>query len=542
MEAIFYSSLLALVEQDGFKAVRKSTSRGGQLNGSCPFCKQGHDRFRVQPEHGPYGWYACSVCDRRGNAITYLMEMRGFTKQEALLAVGWKPKDGSEPHFTVPASALDERPQWDEPGERWQYAAHDFACACQKTLWSDAGRAALDYLRARGLKDGTIKFAMLGYHPHEAYGAAHTWGRSRAVKLWQGIVIPWFYQGALWRLTIRDERVISGDGRYKQVSGGSNGLYLADSLALKRPVVVTEGEFDALSVAQECGRRVAVVATGTTQGGHTPRWIGLLERQQRALIAFDGEEKGDIAASWWLSRLSNAQRLRPLWKDANQMLQDGWDLGEWIVEGGIDAAPASAHLALPTPVPEPEPAQVTPQEEPATPEHEQTTPPAPPAQAPVQRPANPNAPNVRSDGTRCLTQIYLSEKHPRHVGFPSWIDPKANNFPGWDVRNSYLRGETDVMGNWWCGMCFFRCQLINRGAILGYPELPPGYRIEGYPSAGYGAWLALAQYGGSVCVETAVRWVFAPADLKWRVVDYGEQARAVLALQRAEEEAYSYAR
>lgn len=74
--------------------------------------------------------------------------------------------------------------------------------------------------------------------------------RSRAVKLWRGIVIPWFYQGALWRVTIRDEHLTHGNGRYKQVSGGSNGLYLADSLALKRPaVVVTEGEFDALSVA-----------------------------------------------------------------------------------------------------------------------------------------------------------------------------------------------------------------------------------------------------------------------------------------------------
>jgi hypothetical protein len=215
------------------------------------------------------------------NAITYLMEMRGFTKQEALLAVGWKPKDGSEPHFITPASAQDARPQWDEPPERWQYAARDFYRACQETLWSDAGRAALDYLRGRGLTDGTIRFAMPGYHPQEECGPGHIWGRPKPVMLWQGIVIPWLYQGNVWRITIRDERVESGNGRYRQVSGGSNGLYLADSLALKRPaVVVAEGEFDALSVAQECGKRVAVVATGTTQGGHTPRWIGLLERQE----------------------------------------------------------------------------------------------------------------------------------------------------------------------------------------------------------------------------------------------------------------------
>ena len=172
---------------------------------------------------------------------------------------------------------------------------------------------------------------MLGYHASARYEPPYVWGASRPVKLWQGIVIPWIYQGNVWRLTIRDEQVASGNGRYRQVSGGSNGLYLADSLALQRPIVVmTEGEFDALSVAQVCGKQVAVVATGTTQGGHTPRWIALLAHYPRVLIAFDGERTGDHAASWWLQRLQNAQRLRPLWKDANQMLQDGADLRAWV--------------------------------------------------------------------------------------------------------------------------------------------------------------------------------------------------------------------
>ncbi|HET8840488.1 MAG TPA: toprim domain-containing protein [Ktedonobacteraceae bacterium] len=199
-------------------------------------------------------------------------------------------------------------------------------------MLSEPGRAALDYLRGRGLTDSTIRLAMLGYHAQEEYGASHVWGRPKPIKLWQGIVIPWVYQGNVWRLTVRDERIASGDGLYKQVSGGSNGLYLADSLALKRSaVIVIEGEFDALSIAQECGEHVASVATGTTQGGHTPRWIALLERQEQVLIAFDGEDKGDTAANWWLKRLSNARRLRPLWKDANQMLQDEADLWEeWI--------------------------------------------------------------------------------------------------------------------------------------------------------------------------------------------------------------------
>jgi hypothetical protein len=151
------------------------------------------------------------------------------------------------------------------------------------------------------------------------------------VKLWQGITIPWFYQGNLWRVTVRDERVSAGPGRYKQLAGGSNGLYLADSLAFKRTrVIVTEGEFDALSVAQVYGKKVMAVATGTAQGGHTPRWIGLLSRVHCVYLAFDSDASGDAAASWWQERLPDADRLRPWWGDASQMLQDGADLVEWI--------------------------------------------------------------------------------------------------------------------------------------------------------------------------------------------------------------------
>ncbi len=322
------NDLLALVEQDGFRTVQKSTSRGGQYNGPCPWCG-GTDRFRVQPSYGNYGFFACNQCKRSGSAVDYLMLMRGLSKWEALLTVGWKPSGEESQRFAIPAYAYQARPQWDEPPERWQEAAAAFYRACQRVLWSPRGKHALAYLRGRGLNDATIQKAMLGYHPTEASGLAREWGK--LVRLPQGIVIPWFFKGAVWRLTIRDERVAAGAGRYRQITGGSNGLYLADSLTLKRPAaVLVEGEFDALSLVQEYGDLVSVVATGTTQGGHTPHWLSRLSTQPLVLVAFDAEDKGDAAAIWWIERVAQAQRLRPLWKDANQMLQDGADLRAWI--------------------------------------------------------------------------------------------------------------------------------------------------------------------------------------------------------------------
>jgi hypothetical protein len=126
------------------------------------------------------------------------------------------------------------------------------------------------------------------------------------------MVIPWLYGDSIWRLTIRDETRESGPRRYMQVAGGSNGLY-----AFRRgelPVVMTEGELDAVSIMQECGDLVRAVATGTTTG----------------LVAFDAERPGDSAASFWTERLAQAERLRPWWKDANQMLQDGAGLRAWV--------------------------------------------------------------------------------------------------------------------------------------------------------------------------------------------------------------------
>ena len=185
-------------------------------------------------------------------------------------------------------------------------------------------------MRRRGLSDETIRKAALGYHPGPFRAPASQWGKT--TWLAQGIVIPWLIDSGIWRLTIRDDRVTESNSRYLQVKGGSNGLYLAQSLLLKRQaVVLLEGEFYALSVAQECGDLVAVVATGTTKGSHTPRWVSLLAQQERVLVAFDAErDKGDADAEWWIQRLGNAQRLRPLWSDANQMLQDGVNLREWV--------------------------------------------------------------------------------------------------------------------------------------------------------------------------------------------------------------------
>lgn len=115
------------------------------------------------------------------------------------------------------------------------------------------------------------------------------------------------------------------------------------------------------------------------------------------------------------------------------MLQDGVDLAEWIAKGSSEMVPFSVPQATPA-------LELETRQTPALAVLQEELPPDPPTS--MENRMNAHGPNVRSDGTRCLTHIYLSEKHPHYPGLPSWIQ-----FVGWYVCNAYLRGHIDARGS-----------------------------------------------------------------------------------------------
>jgi hypothetical protein len=198
----------------------------------------------------------------------------------------------------------------------------------------------LAYLRKRGLQDETIRNARLGYHAVERREPRESWGidpepRKPTIWLPSGIVFPWSVGPELWRITIRRVgKELPKDTRYITVAGSGNTLYGAFALNPNAPAAIVEGVLDALSLAQEAGDLVAVVATGSTTGGRLERWIGRLALASIVLVAFDADGAGEEAATWWLKALgSQAKRWRPYWDDPNAMLQAGADLRTWVREG-----------------------------------------------------------------------------------------------------------------------------------------------------------------------------------------------------------------
>jgi DNA primase len=104
------------------------------------------------------------------------------------------------------------------------------------------------------------------------------------------------------------------------VSGSANAVYRVDTVQANRPVGIVEAPVDALSLVQEAGDLLAVVAAGTSWG-RLEHWIRQLAQSSKVFLMFDADEGGETAAAWWQKVLgSQAQRWRPYWDDPNAML------------------------------------------------------------------------------------------------------------------------------------------------------------------------------------------------------------------------------
>ncbi len=326
--------------------------RGSAHCGPCPRCK-GHDRFVVYADK-----FLCRQCHPAyGDAIEFA---RWLNDCDFWQAVNWLT-NGNPPTLadTAPThTAPTPRPLLIPPAAAWQERAAAFVSWAMDQLWEPAGRAGLDYLLNRGLTEAAIIRAGLGYNPQDITDNAARWGLTDHAAIWlpgPGIVIPWVIDGSLHRVNIRllqPRQIRRKSGRLDTIKyigpagwHGANPLYNADAITPRKPVLLVEGEFCALTAQQEAGDLITAAATGAKDAARAGRWIARLAAAPLVLLAFDAEpDKGDLAAHRWAELLPhNARRWRPLLKDINDMHRAGLSVRDWIAAAvGVCAPTATA--------------------------------------------------------------------------------------------------------------------------------------------------------------------------------------------------------
>ena len=301
----------------------KLVRSGRDTKGCCPFHKEKTPSFYVYEDH-----YHCFGCGAHGSIIDFVMETEGLEFREAIQRLA------SEAGMAMPEETPEDR-QRRARNKSLADVVEMAAAFFEKCLRMPEGRAALDYLRGRGLTDETIKRFRLGYSPDgrgklKAMLAGE--GVEDSLMIAAGLLVqpedrgrdPYdrFRGRVMFPITDRQGQVIAfgarllaGDGP-KYLNSPETSLFhkgrnlygLAqgkDAIRAAGTVVVCEGYMDVIALAQaEVGHAVAPLGTALTEDQ-----IGLLWRlAPEPVLCFDGDTAGQRAAA------RAAERALPLLK------------------------------------------------------------------------------------------------------------------------------------------------------------------------------------------------------------------------------------
>lgn len=294
---------------------------GSSLLWKCPFHHEKTPSFSVTE----VGFHCFSAkCGAKGDVFTWFERRNGMQKVEiaAFLAVrfgmpsNFMGETGKYIRAAVPRRARtvttgshSEVVNIEPPSSEWQFYAERFVSQAERTLWSPEGERALAYLRGRGLDNLSIKTARLGYvraNSQDEYKFGRVFDQEwthdgKPVRAHAGITIPHFAQDNLWAVRLRRPPGLEGP-KYLGTRGGSRALYWIDQFEPGLPVMVFEGEFDALIAWQVFGPGLPVeinpLALASASNHHIPqRFLGPLVAATQVFIRMDRDDSGSAAAA-----------------------------------------------------------------------------------------------------------------------------------------------------------------------------------------------------------------------------------------------------
>jgi hypothetical protein len=188
------------------------------------------------------------------------------------------------------------------------------------------------------LTEATIRAGRLGWISRVSIPARD------GTRFWEvsGIIIPWMDRDRLAMVKIR--RPGGCEPKYAEAFRDRPAIYPAPSVVRHgKPLVIVEGEFDALLLGQELVDLAAVVTLGSASARPEGSTFLAMLPAPAWLVATDADEAGDKAASGWPPR---ARRVRPPapFKDWTEAFQYPINLRRWWTDrlGGIEAPALSS--------------------------------------------------------------------------------------------------------------------------------------------------------------------------------------------------------
>jgi len=284
---------------------------GRDFKGRCPFHQEKTPSFTVSPAKQVFH---CFGCGAGGDAFSFIMRHAGLEFRDALRLLARRA--GIE----LP----EARQRGAGPSKTDLYTALRHAVRFYRgQLRADAGRAARDYLRQRGLPGRMLDLYYAGYapgsghalldglspsHPREVLVAAGLVGQSDSGRLYDRfrdrIVLPILevggepigFGGRALRKEVEPKYINSPETPVYRKRGELFGLPQARQAIRQTGVVlIVEGYFDVLSLAA-AGLHHAVAPCGTSwTEAHTQRLVRL-SRDARFCFLFDGDAAGRAAA------------------------------------------------------------------------------------------------------------------------------------------------------------------------------------------------------------------------------------------------------
>jgi hypothetical protein len=340
-------SIKDLVEEAGYPVKRKAATHGGEYSSPCPFCKEGDDRFIIQPnrhnKNGDYngGRYACRVCGKYGDAISFLCELHGLSYLDACARLKLAPK-------TKQSIAIARKPYKplvaaDSPSA-WIEKATTFVEWCHSKLMSNS--ESLANIQKRGFSLDSIVRYKIGFNPGDSRGYDFMrdrldWGLEEQLKedgtqrkLWLpiGITIPTLLiDGRVIKVKVRRIRWKEGDKlpKYVEISGSKSCPSVYGDTKLP---VGLESELDSLLVQQFASDLLYCVALGGSTKLLDAETDKLLRRTKHLLFLPDFDKAGGVAWGKWQNKFHGIQRiLTPHEKSAGDYHIAGGDLREWLI-------------------------------------------------------------------------------------------------------------------------------------------------------------------------------------------------------------------